>query len=191
MQDVLRFWVERGVDGFRIDAIDRLMKDPELRDDPPSKELFGLLLQEHEAGRDLSHSRNWHEVGKALSAIREAAGDALLVGEVYLPARRHAPYLEYLDRAFVFELLLAPWDPEVVRSALDAGISTLTGVGGGRNAGAAWVLVESRLRASCFARRARERTRRCDSAANAARHGVRLPGRRDRARARPGTRAAI
>ena len=36
MQDVVRFWLDRGVDGFRLDAIDRLVKDRELRDDPPA-----------------------------------------------------------------------------------------------------------------------------------------------------------
>jgi alpha-glucosidase len=35
--DVLRFWLDRGVDGFRLDAIDRLMKDPQRRDDPPRR----------------------------------------------------------------------------------------------------------------------------------------------------------
>ena len=35
MQGVLRFWLDRGVDGFRIDALDRLVKDAQLRDDPP------------------------------------------------------------------------------------------------------------------------------------------------------------
>jgi alpha-glucosidase len=137
MQAVLRFWVERGVDGFRIDAIDRLSKDPELRDDPPSSEPFGLLLLEHEQGRDLSHSRNWADLGKALRAIRDAAGDAMLIGEIYLPVRRQAPYLEHLDRAFVFELLQAPWNGEVVRAAVAAGLETLTPDGRG---GPAWVL---------------------------------------------------
>src|SRR6185437_14417379 len=36
MTGAMRFWVDRGVDGFRLDALDRLMKDPELRDDPPA-----------------------------------------------------------------------------------------------------------------------------------------------------------
>ena len=49
MQDVVRFWVARGADGFRLDAIDRLAKDPELRDDPPSDEPFGLPLLETRA----------------------------------------------------------------------------------------------------------------------------------------------
>ena len=107
------------------------MKDPDLRDDEPSSAPFGLWLLEHEVGRDLSHSRNWHEIGKALAAIREAAGDALLVGEVYLPARRHGAYLEHLDRTFVFELLQAPWEVDVVRAAVEAG---------SEGPGAAWVL---------------------------------------------------
>jgi alpha-glucosidase len=130
MQGVVRFWAERGVDGFRLDAIDRLMKDPELRDDPASELPFGLYLPEHERGRELSRSRNWHEIEKPLAAIREAAGEAMLVGEVYLPVAVHAPYLEHLDRTFVFELLQAPWDPAVFRAA----------VAGAARPGAAWVL---------------------------------------------------
>jgi alpha-glucosidase len=131
MQGVVRFWVDRGVDGFRIDAIDRLMKDPQLRDDPRVDEPFGLWLLEHELGRDFSHSRNWREIGNALAAIRQAAGDALLVGEVYLPARRHAPYLEHFDRTFVFELLQSGWAADQVRVAVKAGCEGL---------GPAWVL---------------------------------------------------
>ena len=44
MAGALRFWLERGVDGFRLDALDRLLKDPELRDDPPATEPFALPL---------------------------------------------------------------------------------------------------------------------------------------------------
>jgi alpha-glucosidase len=40
MQDALRFWVERGAAGYRVDAIDRLLKDPALRDDPPAATAF-------------------------------------------------------------------------------------------------------------------------------------------------------
>ncbi len=36
--DVARFWLDRGVDGFRIDAINFAMHDPELRDNPPAPE---------------------------------------------------------------------------------------------------------------------------------------------------------
>ena len=131
MQGVVRFWVDRGIDGFRIDAIDRLLKDPGLRDDPRSTEPFGLWLLEHELGRDFRHSRNWHGIGEALGAIRAAAGPSFLTGEVYLPAPRHDAYLDHFDCTFVFELLQSPWEADMVRAAVEAG---------SRSVGPAWVL---------------------------------------------------
>jgi glycosidase len=131
MQDVLRFWLDRGVAGYRVDAIDRLLKDPKLRDDPPAAEPFGLPLREDEAKLALVHSRNAPDTGEALAKIREAAGHALLVGEVYLPSARWQPYLEHLDQVFAFELLHAPWDAALLRSAIEATT---------RGPGAAWVL---------------------------------------------------
>ena len=50
MQDVIALLARpRGVDGFRLDAIDRLLKDPELRDDPPAAQPFALPLPEEYA----------------------------------------------------------------------------------------------------------------------------------------------
>ena len=112
MQDALRFWIERGVAGYRVDAIDRLLKDAQLRDDPPATEPFGLPLREEEGKLARTNSRNAPDTGEALARIREAVGDALLVGEVYLPSAKWQPYLEHLDAAFAFELLHAPWDAE-------------------------------------------------------------------------------
>ena len=131
MQDALRFWIERGAAGYRVDAIDRLLKDPQLRDDPPAGEPFGLPLRQDEAKLALTNSRNAPDTGAALAKIREAVGDALLVGEVYLPSARWQPYLEHLDAAFAFELLHAPWDAERLRAAIAATT---------RRPGAAWVL---------------------------------------------------
>jgi alpha-glucosidase len=120
MQDVLRFWIERGADGYRIDAIDRLMKDPELRDDPPASEPYGLPVSDEEAKLALSNSRNGHGTSEALAKVREAVGDAFLVGEVYLPSARWQPYIEHFDAAFAFELLLATWDARIINSAIEA-----------------------------------------------------------------------
>jgi alpha-glucosidase len=113
--EVVRFWTARGVDGFRVDAIDRIAKDPGLRDDPPASGDFGLPLPNDEyAALDHVHSTDGPGLGVALAALREAAGDALLVGEVYLPSDRLGRYLEHLDLAFSFELLHAPRDPAVL-----------------------------------------------------------------------------
>jgi alpha-glucosidase len=108
MTKALRFWLARGVDGFRLDAIDRLMKDPELRDDPPATEAFPLPLHEEYARLSHVHSANAPDIGEALEAIREAVGDkTLLIGEAYLPNAQLTPYLETLDVLFAFEAMNA------------------------------------------------------------------------------------
>lgn len=118
---VVRFWLGRGVDGFRIDAADRLMKDRGLRDDPPATRAFPLPLDAEHAAFEHVHSRNDPEIGLALASLREAAGDALLVGEVYLPSDALGAYLEHLDVVFAFELLHSPWVAERLREAIAAG----------------------------------------------------------------------
>src|SRR5438477_2073047 len=109
MQDVVRFWLDRGADGFRVDAVNGLVKDAELRDDPPASGSFPLLLPPEAAELDHVYSAGRPEVIEALAALREAAGDALLVGEVYLGTADYPRYLESLDLVFAFELLFSPW----------------------------------------------------------------------------------
>ena len=136
MGSSLRFWLGRGVDGFRLDAIDRLLKDTELRDDPPAG--APPVLPEHADAGTLEHlnSRNAPDIGLALAALRDAAGtDALLVGEVYLPAAQLAPYLDHVDCAFAFELLHAPWDAAAYRTAIAAALDPAGAAGR-----VAWVL---------------------------------------------------
>ena len=130
MADVVRHWVDRGADGFRVDAVDRMVKDAELRDDPPGREPFPLPMPEGLRSRDLVHSRDAADIGVALAALREAAGAVPLIGEVYLPAARVQPYLEHLDAVFGFDLLHASWDAGELAAAIDR-----SGVAGG----IAWV----------------------------------------------------
>ncbi|MEK6228592.1 MAG: alpha-amylase family glycosyl hydrolase [Actinomycetota bacterium] len=137
MQEVLRFWLDRGVDGFRIDAIDRLVKDADLRDDPPASAPFGLPLPEEYARLEHLYSTNSPDIHEAIAALREAAGDAFLVGEVYLAAADVAPYLQHLDAAFAFELFHSPWEPARLREAI-AACAALEAPAGAP--GSAWVL---------------------------------------------------
>ena len=118
MQDVIRFWTARGADGFRVDALDRLIKDEQLRDEPPATESFPLPLHEDAAGLARLHTTNQPEVRDALAKIREAARDAFLVGEVFLPPSEYPRYLESLDALFAFQLLFSPWDAAPLRQAI-------------------------------------------------------------------------
>ncbi len=120
MGAVVTHWLERGVDGFRIDAVDRLMKDEQLRDDPASEAPFELPVHPDGQMLELIHSRDDPGIGTALAALREAAGEAPLVGEVYLPGPRLDPYLEQLDLVFCFDLLHAPWEADALAEVLEA-----------------------------------------------------------------------
>jgi len=119
MQNVVRFWLSRGVDGFRLDAVNVIVKDAELRDDPPATGDFPLPLVGESAELDHVYSGNRPEAIDALRALREAAGDAFLVGEVYLPTSEYPRYLEVLDLVFAFELLFSPWEESRLRAAVE------------------------------------------------------------------------
>jgi alpha-glucosidase len=124
MAKALRYWVERGVDGFRIDAIDRLLKDPELRDDPPATEPFALPLHEEYAHLSHVNSLNAPDIGDAIGAIRDAVGEAFLVGEAYLPTWQLEPYLRKLDVVFAFEAMNAGPEAERLKSAIAAALES-------------------------------------------------------------------
>ena len=95
-------------------------RTPQLRDDPPASEPFPLPLHPDAATLEMRYSRNRPERSRRSRALREAAGDALLVGEVYLPGRASTRrYLEQLDLVFAFEFCFSPWDAERLRAAIE------------------------------------------------------------------------
>ncbi len=121
MHDVLRFWLDRGVDGFRIDVIHRILKDPALRDLPriPGREDHGYGAFEH------VHDENHPDVHGALRELRrllDGYDERMAVGEVYV--LDPAVVAEYYGRgdelhlAFNFRLTHAPWDAAVFREEL-------------------------------------------------------------------------
>jgi alpha-glucosidase len=81
MFDVTRWWYKRGVSGFRLDAVDTLFEDPNLRDNPikPGKNAFGDPIQEKKFNIKLP------EVHEALRGIRKVADEynAVLIGETW------------------------------------------------------------------------------------------------------------
>ncbi|MBS9478915.1 alpha-amylase family glycosyl hydrolase [Ancylobacter radicis] len=114
MHEVLRFWLKRGVDGFRVDVIWHLMKDPQFRDDPlnpayrPGEPEVARLLQTRSTDQP-----DVHEIIAGLRAVLEEYGDRVLIGEIYLPVERLVTYYgENLGGAhlpFNFQLLHASW----------------------------------------------------------------------------------
>lgn len=121
MHDVLRFWLDRGVDGFRVDVIWHLMKDPELQDDPPNPD-FKTGEPHHHRVQPV-HSCDHPDVHDVVAELRrvleEYPGDRLLIGEIYLPLERLMAYygadLDGTHLPFNFQLISAPWDAAELR----------------------------------------------------------------------------
>jgi len=119
MHDVLRFWLDRGVDGFRADVVHLIGKDPALPD----------VAELNPAGGHLSivGSHDFHGTHALLRSIRsvleEYRGDRMMVGEVNLSQTELiAPYLgedDELHLAFDFESLHVPWEAGAWRARIE------------------------------------------------------------------------
>lgn len=93
MHDAMRFWLVRGVDGFRVDAADMLLENPRLPDNPPDPNfdpdgpLDGAVFQ--------VHNRSQPGVHEHVAALRHMCGefdDRVLLGEVYTSPENLASY---------------------------------------------------------------------------------------------------
>lgn len=124
MLDVMRFWLKRGVDGFRIDALWHLAKDAALRDEPPNP-IWRPGMDPYER-LDHIYSCDQPEIHGLVRAMRQALAewpDCVLIGELYLPVERLAAYYgapgQGIDLPFNFHLLSTPWRAEAVAGLIE------------------------------------------------------------------------
>ena len=121
MLDVLRFWLDRGVDGFRIDVAHMLMKDPELRDNPPNPhpEANPFELQDPDFYTQLHVNDrlhpDLHDVLRSINRmLADYDGDRVAIGEVQAMewarwAEFYGTALDELHLPFAFQLIETPW----------------------------------------------------------------------------------
>ena len=83
MYDVARFWMKRGVAGFRLDAITSLFEDPQLRDErvQPGTNAFGDPLLSREFTDNLPEV---HDVLRELRRVTDEFPERVLIGETYV-----------------------------------------------------------------------------------------------------------
>jgi alpha-glucosidase len=135
MDRVMRFWLDRGVDGFRVDVAHKMARDPKLLDNP-------LVELDDDAGDTSAGARiarlarlkgverrdeDWPEVHEILRRFRrtlDAYDDRMAVGEVYLLdlkklARYYGSGKDEFHLAHNFVFLTQPWKAAAFRSVVD------------------------------------------------------------------------
>jgi alpha-glucosidase len=124
MHDVMRFWLRKGVDGFRVDVIWHLIKDDQFRDNPinpayapgmpPHQKVLPLYTADLPAVQDIV---------SGLRRVVDEFAERLLIGEIYLPFERLVDYyghdLAGVHLPFNFALLHAPWDARTISALID------------------------------------------------------------------------
>jgi alpha-glucosidase len=122
--DVMRFWLYRGVDGFRVDVLWHLIKDDQFRDNPPNPG-FAPGRPPHEALIPLytTDRPEMQEVVAEMRSVLDELDDRLLIGEIYLPVERLVAYygrgLRGAHLPFNFTLLSAPWHAATIARLID------------------------------------------------------------------------
>jgi alpha-glucosidase len=121
--DVMRFWLRRGVDGFRVDVIWHLMKDAEFRDNPPNPHYrqgrppHEKILTQYSTDRP-----EVHDVIAQMRRVADEFGSRVLIGEVYLPLQRLVAYygndLTGAQMPFNFALLSTLWSARSIEKII-------------------------------------------------------------------------
>jgi alpha-glucosidase len=119
MLGVLRFWLDRGVAGFRVDALRQVLKDPEWRDNPPNPD-YRPGQQEYESLlpiRSADHD-DLAPVRAMAETIAERGG--VMVGELYLPFERLVRYYAAgVQMPSNMHLISTPWEPRALASLIE------------------------------------------------------------------------
>ena len=159
-EDVLRFWLDRGVDGFRVDVAHGLVKAPGLPD-------WGgqAAMVEGTEGDDTNPGPMWdqedvHEIYRSWRRLLDTyPGERMMVAEAWIaPQARLTRYIrpDEMQQAFNFDYLLTHWDAAEIRAVVDSSLAASAAVG----APTTWVMSNH------------------DSVRHTSRYGLRKPGAR-------------
>lgn len=132
MFDVIRYWLDRGVDGFRVDAAHFILKDPDLRDNPLNSSAQRVLhkpmgnydsqIHLYDNGHTDVHTI-YRELRRMVD-IYSKKSPPLLIGEVHILdrqvwARYYGADLDELDMPFNFALVSTAWNAQAIRQSVE------------------------------------------------------------------------
>lgn len=119
MLNTLRFWLDRGVDGFRIDALRQVIKDDQWRENPPNPAYqsgmrpYNSLLPLYSSDRP-----EVHDVIRDVRRVADGYPERVLIGELYISIERLMAYYGAdgtgLQMPANFHLLSTRWDARAI-----------------------------------------------------------------------------
>jgi alpha-glucosidase len=125
MFDAMRFWFDRGIDGFRVDAVEHLVPDLQLRNNPPNPKWTEAMgpARSH-LGVYTQHQPEVLEIAREMRGIaRSYKSEKLLIGEAYGELEQflayYGPDLDGFHLPFNFQLIGAPWNPRIIADVVD------------------------------------------------------------------------
>ena len=125
MLDGLGFWLDLGIDGFRVDALSALFEDERLRDNPPNPAWTPTMPpSKRQSPLHTSDLPEVHEAVGAMRATLEAYPDRVLIGELYLPIEQLVLYYGREGKGahlpFNFHLISTAWTAAAIAALVKA-----------------------------------------------------------------------
>jgi len=124
MLDIMRWWLDKGVDGFRVDAMWHMIKDAQWRDNPRNPDYndsmgsYEQLLPVYSTDQP-----EMHGIAARMRKVLDEYDERLIIAEIYLPVHRLVAYYGTHDREahlpFNFTLISLPWDSRLIAAAID------------------------------------------------------------------------
>ncbi|MBN2500441.1 MAG: DUF3459 domain-containing protein, partial [Anaerolineales bacterium] len=124
MLDNMRFWLDKGVDGFRVDVIWLMKKDQRFLDEPPNPDWDGV----HPSNKTLKiYTKNVpgvHELIQQMRAVLDEYDERMMVGEIYEPfdilVKYYGEHMDECHMPFNFHLIMSPWNAQTVQGVIEA-----------------------------------------------------------------------
>jgi alpha-glucosidase len=123
MLEAMRFWLDKGVDGFRVDVMWHMIKDEKLRDNPvnqdyqPYMATYDQLLPVYSTDQP-----EVHDIVRDMRALLDKYHERMLIGEIYLPIHKLVTYYGKDNQGahlpFNFQLLTLPWEARKISAAI-------------------------------------------------------------------------